>query len=534
MKIKIGFISLLLLISIIGYTREATAQEIVRLELEASNLNLPFYTIPLGEEGVLVFRGAEIRNRRVVGWELIHYDVFFTELYKHRISSDRGAYFSGWEVGTDHVNILFLMEQSRLAGEVFVYSFRSRQHHTIIFGDPGLTISNAVFTVSGSSFYLTGINERPGSGFSRLGQALRGERPAPELLIISGFSDSSTVKTDALPVTGLIDILKVQSDPSGDGILIAAQVTEAKYSVELRLMRYRHDRDGLKKISSLTSNTERYLADVCFIRADDRPLALAGTYGSRERRAWRRGEPVFAEGIFFSFLEENESDSIRFYPFTQFKNLSVTLMQSILKRSRSTGRMPQGRGSTSYRMLLHEQPYIVDQNLIIVGEAYYPEFEYDARPQHYYYPYSYYGFYPGFYDTGSRWIFKGFRYEHAVIAAFDENGNLVWDNSLETSNILEKSLNPRLRLLPYDDEMVLVYAHEGRIWFRVIKRDDVLVEKDSYPLELPSLSDRVREHYSMNMMPWYDRYFVVYGRQSIRGSDGRTRVVYYCNKLEFE
>lgn len=534
MKINIGLISLLLLISIIDYTQEASAQDIVRLELDATNLSLPFYTIPLDDHGMVVFRGTEIRGRRIIGWELIHYDILFKELYRHTISTERGGYFAGWETDEKHINLLFLSEQSRVAGEVFIYNISDNKHHTVIFHDPDLTLRNPSFVVSGSVFYLCGIHERSGRGLAGLRNSLRGQRPAPELVIVSGDNDSSVASIRTFPVSDMISLMHLQPDPEGDGVLIVKQISDGKYSQQAKAVSYKHEQSALTTLGTLPSRSERFLIDLCFIKTDESLLALAGTYGGRDKRSWRRGDPVLAEGLFFAFLNDQIRDSVRYYPFSKFNNLSPTLMQTVLKRSRSSGRSHSAKGQNAYRMLLHEKPYTVNKNMVLVGEAYYPEYEYDNRPQHLYNPYSFYGYYPGFYDSGSRWVFKGFRYEHAVIVAFDNNGNLLWDNSFETSNILEKSLNTRLRLLSYADEIVMVYAHDGRIWFRIIREDDVVVEKESYPLELPSASDRVREHYSMNMSPWYDSFFIVYGRQAIRGADGRVRVVYYCNKLAFE
>ncbi|MFO7723846.1 MAG: hypothetical protein R6V49_11555 [Bacteroidales bacterium] len=519
--------------------RTVPAQDILRIELDASALNLPYYTIPAGENGLIVLRGMEIRGRRIIGWEMIHYSTAFRELSRKTFFPERTGSFAGWEKSDSHVYLLFLYENAGVAGEVVIYDPVSLESAKKTFSFPKQQIREPVFKAIGEHFFICGINTMPPDESRTTRRKFRQGKLPSELLFVSGSLNTETVTLTVHNIPDLIEMAWVQPDPDGLALLLALRISGEKFTMDLRTVRFTPASPELVTLFTLPSPPEMYLIDLSFLRTGRSGIAVAGTYGTRDRQSWKRGDPVLSEGLFFAQHASGTEMAIRFYPFTSFKNLPSSIMQAYLKRSRTTGRNQPGKGQIAYRMLLHEQAYSLNGNMVLVGEAFYPEYEYENRPQSaFYYPYGYSpwygGYYPGFYDTGGRWVFKGFRYEHAIVAAFDSLGNLTWENSFETSNILDKNLNERLSLLAYENEIVLVYAHDGKVWFRIIRDNDVVVDKESYPVEMLSPADRVREHLSMNMTRWYNQYFLVWGRQVIRGADGRSRTVYYCNKLAFE
>ncbi len=509
------------------------AQDILRIEMEASNLALPYYTIPAGQQGVIIFRGIDIKNRRISTWEIIHYNVHFKEVSRNIIHPSNLASFAGWEISQQCLALLFLGESSGFTGEMIIYDLEHLHKTSKPFSYPDYAIQSPAFILAGNTFYLCGMRQTASRGLSGLLGANRTKKEDKELLILTGKMDAEIMTLETKSIPDLHELAFIQPDFQGDAILIAWREYAGKYSEMLAVGRYRQGEE-INRLGMVRNTPEHYLIDFCFVRFGEISTALAGTYGSRDKRSWRRNESASGEGIFFARFDTTSAEQVRYYPFTSFRNFALAMKQNHYRRSTSSMRSQPGKGKTAFRILLHETPYEFNNNLILVGESYYPEYEYENRTQYFPTPYYYYGYYPGFYDTGGRWVFKGFRYEYAIVVAFDEHGRLVWENGFETSNILNQTLTTRLSLLPYADEAVLVYANEGRIWYRVIRGSEVLVDKESSSVELPSPAEKVREHYAMNMKPWYDSYFLVWGRQAIRGADGRSRTVFYCNKVAFE
>jgi hypothetical protein len=530
LRIHTGLIIACLPICLLVGMYQSYAQDIVRLEIDGSDLELPFYTMTAGEQGLLVMHGTEVKGRRISSWELIHYDVGLREVHKFRFTPDQGFDFAGWQVGEQVLHLLFLRPGQDFAGEVLLYHFGQHTHKRIPFSMPGIRIPDPSFRVSGEVTYLAGMNRASQKPAGLLRGKQKGGQAQSELVILTyGGYTADSMQTNRFSMSGTSTLVKVQTAKETDGLLMLLSSGSGRY----KLVGFSTLHPVLIGKGALNITSGHTLSDYNIVRTDSFPLALAGTYSNPVKRSGSNEAEVYADGLFFASLDTTSGTPVRYYPFSAFSNLPEGQPRDLSRASRTQNRDKQ-RGNQTYRVLLHETPYLVNGNLLLVGETYYPEYEYDSRSQSFAIPYSYYGYYPGFYDMGGRWVFLGFRYEKGLVAAFDQGGNLVWENGFATTNMLDKNLTTRLNLLAYGDELVMVYAHEGRIWFRVIREDEVLVDKENYPVELPSVSDRVKEHYGMNMTRWYDRYFLVWGRQSIRSLDGRTRTVYYCNKLAFE
>jgi len=527
------FSIVVIVLVLMGTQRPAMAQDIVRLEFDASDPGLPIYTVPAGRQGVVFFRGAEIRNRRVVRWELLHHDVALKEIHRETFEIERGEYFAGWKVDENHLYLLFFHDQPVRSGHLQIYDLTNHRIVTRGFHLDGNSLQDPVFRVAGGSFYLSGVAIPDRREQSERFGALFSSRPARRLVCVTGSPHREEVIVNQIALEGIRGLLHAQPHPASDGVLLAVESDDGRHQRRITTIGIRDNGTWSVQGLPIPSSPEICLANLCYLSTDSFPLAAAGTYGSLSKREWNRDEPVESVGLFFVPLEGSADQSLRLFPFRGFKRLLGATARRLAQSGRSNPPVDD-KGNIAFRVLLHDLPYKTGNEIVIVGETYFPEYEYDQRVQQYYLPYSYYGYYPGFYDRGGRWIFKGFRYEYALVAAFDPTGNLLWENSFEASDILDKQLVKRINLLAYDGEIVMVYAHEGRVFYRVIQEDQILVDRESFPIELPSPGDRAREHYATNMARWYDNFFIVWGRQTIRNTDGRSRTVFYCNKIAFE
>lgn len=526
---KVLFILSLCLIPALNSVSHLSAQDILRIELDAGNLSLPFYTIPLGDHGFVVIKGEEIRNRRINTFELFHYDILFQLIDKKVIRSERAGNLSGWEVTDSAVVLLFLEDQSGLSGGFVHYFFHRAEIKASKFTFPNIHFSDPFLIANPTTVFLTGVVLPRSKGlFHR-----KSSESQRALFVLSQNCSSDSVILVTFKAANTVQLVRAIPQPDNN-ILFITKAANGKFSEKTILSYYNTETNTLTPRGWLPSSMSQYLIDMRTGKFPNSTLALIGTYGTRSKKTWNSSEPVPAEGFFIGFPETTQIDEnqIRFYPFSQFTNFTSSLRQHYFKNRNTITRNSSPKNQQAWRMLLHDDLYTHDSEMVLVAEAFYPEYEYESRPQSYYNPY--YGYYSGFYDTQSRWVFKGFRYDHAVVAAFNPQGKMVWENSVETSNILDKNLTARLNLLPVGDETVLVYAHEGRIWYRVIKSSDIVVDKESYPIELPAPDDKVKEHFTMNMAPWYAHYFLAWGRQTIRNNRGKNRTIYYCTKLAFE
>jgi len=170
----------------------------------------------------------------------------------------------------------------------------------------------------------------------------------------------------------------------------------------------------------------------------------------------------------------------------------------------------------------------MNDEFVMVAEAYYPEYETHCETV--------------FNPNGSTYqrcytVFVGYRFTHAIIAGFDESGELIWDNSFEIMDILTYDLKPKVKFLLEDNEILLVYSFNGEIKTKVVSGKAVVEGKTGVKIDTGDSNDKVKENYGSGIEYWYDNYFIAYGYQRIKGdkNSGKSkRKVFYFNKIEYK
>ncbi|MCF8299135.1 MAG: hypothetical protein K9J13_16420, partial [Saprospiraceae bacterium] len=146
-------------------------------------------------------------------------------------------------------------------------------------------------------------------------------------------------------------------------------------------------------------------------------------------------------------------------------------------------------------------------------------------------------------DANGNWhtrqVFDGYRYTHAIVAAFDKDGERLWDNTFEIMNVLSFNLKERVKVLrnSEDDEIVLVYSYGGQLNSKVIEGSKVVERKQTTKLETKNEKDKVLSNYDSDMEYWYDNYFITWGYQRIKekgkGLLNKKRQVFYFTKIAY-
>ena len=217
-----------------------------------------------------------------------------------------------------------------------------------------------------------------------------------------------------------------------------------------------------------------------------------------------------------------------------------------------------------YRLLVHDV-IKKDGKYIMVAEAFYADYRYNNYSPYgfgnsswnsfgspyssFYNPYRWgygnYGLYSPFSSYYSPWgwgnrnynnsqTFDGWVYTHAVVAAFDEKGNLLWDNSIELKDVKEQKLTEKVKASIKGDEIVLSYSNKGQIFTKIIQAEKVLENTQNKPIDTQLEGDKVKQTTSDNIDFWYNNYFLASGYQKISNDqEGGKRNVYYLNKVSF-
>ncbi len=316
--------------------------------------------------------------------------------------------------------------------------------------------------------------------------------------------------------------------PEGQSVQTVNLATDAKDSYELL--------SG--KVSDL-SDTEELVIGTYGTQGPVYARASMYNYYGYGWGSMYQGSADYSQGVYISKLQNGQPTFTKYYSFTDFKNFFRFLggKQQERMESKIQKRKKQGRDlRLQYRLLVHD---IVQRNgqYIMIAEAYYPEYR---SNNNYLYPGPWgYGYgYNGYSPYGRNMpVFDGWVYTHAVIAGFDQQGNLLWDNSFEINDVKTYRLKEKIKVSFDNENIMLAYNHNGELKTKVIRGNEVVEAKGNIPISTEYQGDKVRKSYTDEIEYWYGNHFLAWGYQKIRnGADEQVksrRNVFYFTKVNF-
>lgn len=237
-----------------------------------------------------------------------------------------------------------------------------------------------------------------------------------------------------------------------------------------------------------------------------------------------------SSGLFSCSFENGRQNQPVFINYLELKSANnlisekdiFSLKKKALKKNKNIGEY-----SLDFTMLLHK---IIRQkdSFLLLAEFYYPQYRTENYTDFDYYgrPYS-----------NSYSVFDGYRYTNAVVAAFDKDGKLLWDNAMEIRNLVSFELDQKVTLFPFGDEIILCYLSDGKIGAKIIRQNAVVEKLDFAPVDLLYSDDKLLAESRSRMVYWYGNYFLCYGYQEIKNialDKNNKRLVFYLNKIRFE
>jgi hypothetical protein len=295
------------------------------------------------------------------------------------------------------------------------------------------------------------------------------------------------------------------------------------------------------------------------VESDSTELML-GTYGYKSSIGGQKGP--YSQGIYFGKIMNDEVVDMKYHSFTDFKNFFNFLTPRQKERMEKKIESKKEKGDDvrlDYRMLMHDIMKVGDQ-YILVAEAFMPEYRYQNS-----YPYGgglgNYGYSPfgfGGYNSLSSWgygnyglyspyssyygynryrnqeVFDGYKFTHAIVAAFDKEGNLLWDNSIEIKDVKIRTLKEIVKAKIENNIVTLSYSNKGKIITKKIKGDEVIEDANEKDIDTNRNGDVIRQSTSDDIALWYDKFFLAFGVQKIKNdTEGERRNVFYLNKISF-
>lgn len=510
------------------------AQSVKRVEIPLPSSNSELFTIPINDQGVLVLTQISKTN-----FTLTRFDTNLEQIWSINGTIDGNLDYVKHCYDGKNLYLLFSRYRSNVYEVIKVNIGPGFIEKYQIMSVDRMEVSD--FQAINASIFIAGmVNNQP----------------------VILFTNLIERKTKVLP-----SALKSQAEIQSMELDTSTAIVNVTYAVGTRGKNYQlvvksFNEDG-KQISQVVMNPENEFAMMNgkLNLVSDSTEVMFGTYGHKNSIGSSRGPT--SQGIYFSKLLDNEITDLKFHSFTEFKNFFNFMGERQKEKQEKKIQDKKEKGGDlrlDYRLLVHD---IIkqDDKYIMVAEAFYADYRYNnyspfgafngfgSPYSSFYNPYrwgyGYYGLYSPFSSYYSPWgwgnryygnqqTFDGWIYTHAIVAAFDERGNLLWDNSIEMKDVKEQKLSEKVKASVKGDEITLSYSNKGQIFTKIIKADKVLEDTQSAKVATQLEGDKVKQTTSDAIDYWYKNYFIASGYQRITNdNEGGRRNVFYMNKISF-
>ena len=311
-------------------------------------------------------------------------------------------------------------------------------------------------------------------------------------------------------------IASISSDDNNEAVVIV----EIDRGNQKGLYYYQFDNNKEEIIKSkLNKSSDVNIVDGSLVESDDGSLLLMGTFNYNEGKDVSR-ERAVANGTFIGKLENASFSFFKTNKYIDYKNIYGTLSAQQQKQLRQ--RANKGKEiSVAFKMLTHKKAFKQAGLYVMAAETYYPEYHYENNFDSRGYMYQ-------------QQVFDGYRTTNCVVSAYNADGNMVWDNYMHSSEIIELSLQENILVFTDEDSnIVMAYYYDGSVYSKTVNGNDIVYKKAEDKIETILNETIISEQYG-RIEHWYGEYFLLSGHQTIFGLNGKKRKVYFFNLISFD
>ncbi len=518
-KLRASFLTLFFVISLVGYSQKLDA---IRLEVPSDINSEQFHVEVIGQNGVLVFYESKEVNKE--GKRKWYFGLFDTNLKQKWLKFipllDKVEYISSKEVNG---NMYFLFKN--INTDRFEYGFyeiitydKSTENFMEVSGSIPLKATIAGFDIVDNTACI----------------ALNLKKNKTDIAIVnlvSGDVAAIHVNDDD---KGFIETLHADTY-NNSFLLIVKQSKDNRYIYDYLIQ---YSKSGEKISETKIENTEsiKYLREYVIVQPNKNELLVFGTYNILTGRTLAFKDLVDDKdtenaGIYSLKFQNGVQKYLRYYDFMELNNITGAINYKDISKidlSKDSTKSSKKNRQFSASFNLTEPVITVTKNnmYIFSADAYKPYYKSETRMD-----YDFYGRpYPYTYN-----VFSGYQFYDVVVAGFSQDGNILWDNDFEISDLLTYSIKRNSITIVDNNLVTLAYINNGYVVEQTIEGPtDIFKSKMKIGTNFPE--DRISQDEYNHIVSWYDDFYLIYGYQKVKNrtmADKSTRVVFYANKIAF-
>jgi hypothetical protein len=292
---------------------------------------------------------------------------------------------------------------------------------------------------------------------------------------------------------------------------------------------------------------DQEIMDGLLLADQDYRQVMIGSFGLNNRGA--------AEGMYIMEINEFGEYEFKLYTLEDFPNFYNYLPEKQkmrrdkdVKKELEKSKTPTIRGSYSIRDVreIGDAYYIYFDQLNIVngrgarpGRSDLSAYRYDRLNRMGYGPSSYA---EPFYSVGSPpipapTVTSEYQYQSAHFMKVSKSGQVLWENSATYGGFATYYPSAFGEIAVVGDDLYHLYAEDDVIKASFFRNGERIFEQLAIQLEPANEDDRIKstDFETLRLVHWYDRYFILSGKQSIRflnpGNQEQVRDVFFMSKI---
>ena len=483
----------------------------LRIEIPVDDLNDDFDVIDGSNEGLLIVQNTNEETGNGNLWQFHFIDNHLKIKWKKVLTISNRSDFIGFDFSNGYYFLLFNNFQNYQGYQVIVINTNGEEIYTQNFDIPfGMdlqffeALDNGVLLVGSYKYRPVALIHNLVTGTPK---------------ILPGFYNNNERVFD----------LVMDEQNRAFSVVLAERMRNGKYTNRIKSFTY----DGLLILENLINPGEQLnLVDGTTTNFGNGVQYMAGTYSLKTS--------LYSRGIYISKFTNGQQRFLRNYNYGELSNFFSYRGKRASERIKRKSSKKKARGKEkrfNYRLYIHKIVPKGDIN-ILIAEAYYPRYSTTNSFNGSTYGNQYYM--NGAPIGPSVQTFLGYKYTHAIILAFDSNGDVIWDNSFRTNDITSYNLEESVAVNVQGDKAVIMYLDDGELKSKAIQGDEVLEDKTYNPVTLLHPGDKEinRDNEVYGVKNWYENYLYSYGIQKIKNKSfpkkERKRRVFYINKIQFD
>ena len=494
-----------------------------RYEKEVKPSDNGFTVVPLSENGIALIHEENKYKLSKKLWEVILLDTTFKEKWKSEIEIKSTFNLIGYDFTKENVYFLFR------EGDREFYKFNLVQINFRDFSVNYFDVDHE-FSFRITHFSVVAENAIFGGYVNREPTVMLFETSSNNIKVIPGFF---------LKDTELLDV-RVNHNNTFNTLVIERNSLDKRHLVmktfdhtgTLLLEDYieiEKDKNILTGISSSLKREE---------------LILLGTYTEGANKA--------ALGYFSVLVDPFTEQAIRYTPFTSLNHLLDYLPEKRAAKfkTKAIERMDMGKSPDFKAHVLPVRIHEAEEGFYFLSEMYDPTSTNNRPYSNNYNPYYGYGNSPYSYNPMmNRYSPTPYSYNNSnqntstkmiesILALFDKNGKLIWDNSIKYNNVKRFAPEQSSDFVVKKGLIYSVYRSEKKLFISTGSlREEPELDTLSIPLKNESDIIRHESKDDNGIRFWNGDTLFVWGYQSLRDSmkeEDQVRYVFYINKFEAE